>query len=187
MDALELLLNRRSEKKLTTPAPQGEQLQTILQAGLQAPDHGRLTPYRFVVIEKTGLEKLEQCFKDAVLEFGLGEERLKKAESLPKRAPMFIAVVAKLNPEIKKVPTWEQLLSAGCATYSIQLAANALGFANVWVTGNWVDGTALRQALNCSQQEKIIALLMLGTAENQEKNERSSKSSNINNLVSYLN
>lgn len=185
MNALELLLNRHSEKKLTTPAPQGEQLQTILQAGLQAPDHGRLTPYRFVVIEKTGLKKLEHCFKEAVIEFNLGEERLKKAENLPKKAPMFIAVIAKLNPEIKKVPTWEQLLSAGCATYSIQLAANALGFANIWITGAWVDGKALRHSLNCNEQEKIIALLMLGTAENQEK-ERSNKHSHLNEVVSYL-
>ncbi|AWX15721.1 NAD(P)H nitroreductase [Mergibacter septicus] len=186
MDALDLLLNRRSEKKLTYPAPQGEQLQTILQAGLQAPDHGRLTPYRFVVIEKNGLKKLEECFKDAVIEFGLGEERLKKAESLPQRAPMFIAVIAKLNAEIKKVPTWEQMLSAGCATYSLQLAANALGFANVWITGNWVEGRALRYTLKCSQQEKIIALLMLGTAEKQEKYERSHKGAEISDIVSYL-
>ena len=52
MDALELLLNRRSHKKLVAPAPQGEQLDNILQAALHAPDHGRLTPYRFVIIEK---------------------------------------------------------------------------------------------------------------------------------------
>ncbi|PJG82717.1 NAD(P)H nitroreductase [Caviibacterium pharyngocola] len=184
MDALTLLTARRSEKKLAAPAPNKAQLETIFQAALRAPDHGKLQPYRFVVIEQSGLAKLADLLKSAVTEFDLGEERLKKAENLASKAPMIIGVVAKINPHIAKVPGWEQMLTAGCAAYSIQLAANAQGFDNVWLTGPWVDGTTLRQAFQCEASDKIIALIMIGTGE--EKLEREGKKADINEFVRYL-
>ncbi len=127
MDALQLLTERSSEKKLNAPAPTPQQLDLIFQAALRAPDHGKLQPYRFIVIEQAKMNNFSELLKDAVQEFDLGEERLKKAENLATRAPMIIGVVAKLDTSIKKVPEWEQLLCAGCATYAIQLASNALG------------------------------------------------------------
>ncbi|MGV6989669.1 NAD(P)H nitroreductase [Testudinibacter sp. P80/BLE/0925] len=183
MDALELLLSRRSNKKLVEPAPQGEQLDNILQAALHAPDHGRLTPYRFVIIEKEGRAVLERLLKSAVDELGLGEERKKKAEDVSHRVPMFIAVIAKINTDVPKVPGWEQMLTAGCATYAMQLAANAQGFDNVWVTGPWIDGAELRQAFGCEEQDKVIALVMMGTAE--QKLEKA-KTYDLTEYVSYL-
>ncbi|SMB81361.1 Nitroreductase [Pasteurella testudinis DSM 23072] len=183
MDALTLLLGRRSNKKLVAPAPQGEQLDNILQAALHAPDHGRLTPYRFVIIEQQGQDVLEQLLKSAVEELNLGEERKKKAEDVSHRAPMIIAVIAEINTEVAKVPGWEQMLTAGCATYAIQLAANAQGFDNVWVSGPWVDGTDLRNALGCAEHDKIIAFVMLGTAE--QKLEKA-KTYDLTEYVSYL-
>ncbi|OOF47346.1 NAD(P)H nitroreductase [Rodentibacter trehalosifermentans] len=184
MDALTLLTTRRSNKKLTAPAPNKTQLKHIFQAALRTPDHGKLQPYHFVVIENEGLHKLEELLKEAVLEFNLGEERLKKAENLAHRAPMVIAVIAKITPDIPKVPEWEQLLTAGCAAYGIQLAAHAQGFDNVWITGKWVEGTALRQALGCREQDNIVALLMLGTAI--EKVEREARQESMEEFVSYL-
>ncbi|EJS90695.1 hypothetical protein AAUPMC_07204, partial [Pasteurella multocida subsp. multocida str. Anand1_cattle] len=78
----------------------------------------------------------------------------------------------------------EQMLSAGCATYAIQLAANAQGFANVWITGKWVNGSKLRHAFDCAEHDKVIALLMLGSAE--EKMDREKKSQDLSQFVSYL-
>lgn len=175
MDALQLLTTRRSEKKLTAPAPDKAQLDVIFQAALNVPDHGRLSPYRFIVMEGEGLNKLEILLKETVQEFELGEEFLKKAENLASRAPMVIAVIAKINKTLPKVPAWEQMLSAGCATYAIQLAANAQGFANVWITGKWVNGSKLRHAFDCAEQDKVIALLMLGSAEEKWKEKRNRK------------
>ena len=163
MDALTLLTTRKSNKKLTAPAPNAEQLEQIFQAAMRAPDHGKLKPYHFVVMENDGLNKLETLLKAAVVEFDLGEEKLKKAENLAHRAPMVIGVVAKVDPTIAKVPGWEQMLSAGCATYGIQLAAQAQGFDNVWISGKWVNGTALREAFGCREQDRVIALVMIGT------------------------
>lgn len=184
MDTLTLLTTRRSNKKLTAPAPNKAQLEQIFQAALRTPDHGKLQPYHFVVMENEGLDKLETLLKEAVVELNLGEERLKKAENLAHRAPMVIAVVAKINPDVAKVPAWEQLVTAGCAAYGIQLAANAQGFDNVWITGKWVNGSALRQALGCREQDEIVALLMLGTAA--EKPERECRAGNVDEFVSYL-
>ena len=184
MDALTLLTQRKSNKKLTAPAPSQVQLEQMFQAALHAPDHGKLEPYHFVVIQGTGLSKLESLLKAAVAEFELGEERLKKAENLAHRAPMVIGVVAKVDPTIAKVPGWEQMLSAGCATYGIQLAAQAQGFDNVWISGKWINGTALREAFGCREQDRVIALVMIGTGI--EKAERECRVIDTKDFVSYL-
>ena len=184
MDALTLLTTRKSNKKLTAPAPNAEQLELILQAAMHAPDHGKLHPYHFVVMENDGLNKLETLLKAAVVEFDLGEEKLKKAENLAYRAPMVIGVVAKIDSTIAKVPGWEQMLSAGCATYGLQLAAQAQGFDNVWISGKWVNGTALREAFRCHEQDRVIALAMIGTG--MEKAERECRVIDTKDFVTYL-
>ena len=152
MDALTLLTQRKSNKKLMAPAPSQVQLEQMFQAALRAPDHGKLEPYHFVVMQGTGLSKLENLLKAAVTEFNLGEERLKKAENFARRAPMVIAVIAKINHEVKKVPGWEQMLTAGAATYAIQLAGNALGFESFWATGPLVEGRELRETFGCDKK-----------------------------------
>ncbi|OOF70236.1 NAD(P)H nitroreductase [Rodentibacter caecimuris] len=184
MDALQLLTTRRSNKKLTSPAPNPQQLEHIFQAALHTPDHGKLQPYRFIVIEKEGLHRFADLLKQAVGELNLGEERLKKAEGLANRAPMIIGVVAKINKDIAKVPAWEQMLTAGAATYAIQLAANAQGFDNIWLTGPWVDGSALRHAFGCEKQDKIVGLVMLGTA--LEVQDREAKIKESTDFIRYL-
>ena len=173
MDALQLLTKRSSQKKLNEPAPNKQQLNQIFQAALRAPDHGKLQPYRFVVIEKEKMATFGDLLKSAVHELNLGEERLKKAENLAGRAPMVIGVVAKLDPTI-----------AGCATYAMQLAANALGFKNVWISGPWLEGSALRNAFRCEVQDKIIGFIMLGSGE--EKLEREKKVLSLDDVVSSL-
>lgn len=182
---IDFLLSRHSQKKLSAPAPQGQQLQQILQAAMQAPDHGHLKPYRFVVIENEGKNKLEKLLQSAVDELNLGEERKLKATDVSHRAPMIIAVIAKIDErKTHQIPAWEQFLTAGCATYGLQLAANALGFDNVWISGPWVEGTELRQTLGCeNEQDKVIALVMLGTADNHQ---RTAREHDVSNYVSYL-
>ncbi|VEG70548.1 nitroreductase-like protein [[Pasteurella] aerogenes] len=184
MDTLQLLTTRHSEKQLSAPAPNKAQLEQLFQAASHAPDHGKLQPYRFIVMENAGMEKLGELLKSAVIEFNLGEDRLKKAEKLVKRAPMCIGVIAKIDKTIAKVPAWEQMLAAGCSAYAIQLAANAQGFANVWVTGSWIDGSDLRNAFGCEENDKIIALLMIGTAE--EKITREPRPFKFDEFVQYL-
>ena len=184
MDALSLLTSRRSTKKLSAPVPNAEQLNALFAAAQRAPDHGKLQPYHFVVMQGAGLQRLGELLKAAVEEFELGEERLKKAENFAARAPMVIAVIAKINQEAEKVPGWEQMLTAGAATYAIQLAGNALGFESFWATGPLVEGRELREAFGCDKNDKIVALLQIGTAA--EKLERDCKPKDLSRFVSHL-
>lgn len=162
MDILELLTTRRSTKTLTAPAPDELQLETIIQAATQVPDHGHLTPFRFIAIQsEAGMARFRQLLKDTVTELNFGEESMKKAERVGNMAPLVLAVIA--SPKNGK-PEWEQTLSAGCAAYAAQLAAKAQGFDNVWISGLWVNSPLLRTAFACQEKEKIVGLIMIGTA-----------------------
>ena len=91
-------------------------------------------------------EQLDAILKAAAIEFEMDEKNAAKADKLANQAPMVIGVVAKLDHESVKVPIWEQIVCAGCATYAMQLAANAQGFDTVWITKKWVESTAIREA-----------------------------------------
>lgn len=164
MDALELLVNRRSASRLTEPAPAGDQLKSILQAGMRAPDHGTLQPWRFFVIEGEGRERFSQLLEKGAIAAGLDEKGIEKARSGPFRAPMIIAVVAKCEDH-PKVPHWEQLVSAGCAVMALQMAALAQGFNGIWRSGPMTDSPVVREALECREQDHIVGFLYLGTPQ----------------------
>lgn len=164
MDTLELLTTRRSTKSLTTPAPDELQLETMLQAASQVPDHGNLTPWRFIVIHsEAGKTRLHQALLKAVDELNLGEDTRAKTHKVINLAPMIIAVIA--SPKSGK-PEWEQQMSAACSAYALQLAAQAQGFDSIWITGLWVGTEQVRAAFNCGEKEKILGFIMVGTAEN---------------------
>ncbi|MGR5061691.1 NAD(P)H nitroreductase [Photobacterium sp. DNB22_13_2] len=167
MDALSLLLNRRSLPKMVAPAPQGAALDAILRAGLRAPDHAGLTPWRFIVSQEgcsqgDGRQKLADIFVEAANSEGADELTLQKAGKAPFRAPMVITVVAKVSEHVK-VPVIEQYLSAGCAVQAMQLAAVAQGFAGFWRTGKWAYHAVVRQALGIQGDDMIVGFLYLGT------------------------
>ena len=165
MDALNLLTTRRSSKKLTAPAPNAEQLEQMLQAATQVPDHGNMRPYRFIVIQsEAGLERFRELLSKTVTELNFGDDAMKKAERVGNMAPLIIGVTFAPNREVAKPkPEWEQMLTAGCAAYTLQLAASAQGFDNVWITGMWVNSPLLREAFECTDKDKIIGLMMIGS------------------------
>lgn len=164
MDALELLVNRRSASRLAEPAPAGEQLENILQAGLRAPDHGTLQPWRFFIVEGEGRERFSQLLARGATALGQDEKGIEKARSAPFRAPLIIAVVAKCEDH-PKVPRWEQLLSAGCAVMAMQMAALAQGYNGIWRSGPLTDSPVVREALACREQDQIVGFLYLGTPQ----------------------
>lgn len=184
MHALDLLQHRRSSKKFGDLAPTNEQLTHMFKAALRAPDHGKLKPYRFVVIRD--LAQFQSALIAAALEFQQGEAGLTKAEKLSQRAPCVVAAVAKLNDQIEKIPVWEQQISAGCATYGLQLAANALGFDTVWISKHWVKGEAMRRMLACQPNEQIIGLIMIGSPLEKDHINRTAETEDITPFVDYL-
>lgn len=182
-DILHLLQHRRSNKQFGDIAPNAEQLENMLKAALRAPDHKRLKPYHFVVIEKSGMAKFQQCLAQAADQFDL---EARKVEKLANQAPMVIGVVAKINHQEKKAPEWEQTITAGCATYALQLAANAQGFDTVWITNKWVEGDAIREAFGCTESDKIVALLFVGSPKDDESVSQAREPESTDGFVSYI-
>ncbi|HBE9115307.1 putative nitroreductase [Citrobacter braakii] len=164
MDALELLMTRRSTSRLVEPAPAGEQLQNILRAGMRAPDHKTLQPWQFFVIEGEGRERFAAVLEKGAIASGSDEKAQEKARSAPFRAPLIITVVAKCEAN-DKVPLWEQEMSAGCAVMAMQMAAIAQGFGGIWRSGALTESEVVREAFDCRPQDKIVGFLYLGTPQ----------------------
>lgn len=164
MDALELLMTRRSASRLAEPAPTGEQLQNILRAGMRAPDHKSLQPWCFYVIEGAGRERFSAVLEKGAMAAGGDEKAIEKARSAPFRAPLIITVVAKCE-ENGKVPLWEQEMSAGCAVMAMQMAAVAQGFGGIWRSGALTESATVREAFDCRAQDKIVGFLYVGTPQ----------------------
>ncbi|BBQ84271.1 TPA: NAD(P)H nitroreductase [Kluyvera ascorbata] len=164
MDALELLVNRRSASRLAEPAPAGEQLQNILRAALRAPDHGTLQPWQFVIVEGEGRERFSQLLEQGAVAANGDDKAIEKARNAPFRAPMIIVAIAKCQDH-PKVPKWEQEMSAGCAVMAMQMAAVAQGFNGIWRSGALIDSPVVRAGFDCTEQDKIVGFLYLGTPQ----------------------
>ena len=164
MDALELLITRRSASRLVEPAPTGEQLQNILRAGMRAPDHKTLQPWQFFVIEGEGRERFSAVLEKGAIAAGSDEKAQEKARSAPFRAPLIITVVAHCEDH-PKVPRWEQEMSAGCAVMAMQMAALAQGFNGIWRSGALTESPVVRAGFACREQDKIVGFLYLGTPQ----------------------
>ena len=160
------LLERHSTpaKALVDPAPDDKQLRQILKVALSAPDHGRLHPYRFISIRGQARHRLSEVFGEAtkLREPDVEPAYLAKQKDKPLRSPLILVVVA--SPiESPKIPEIEQVLAAGAAAHNVLLAANALGFGSIWLTGANAYDDYVRGELGLDASEQIIGFLYLGT------------------------
>ena len=165
MDAIEALVTRKSSAMLTSPAPSKEELETLMQAAVRAPDHCHLRPWRFLVVEGDAREALGKVFMDALKRSDpeATDAALLKARGNPMRAPMVIVVIAKIA-EHPKVPAIEQVLSAGAAAQNILVAAHALGYGGIWRSGKPCFDPYVKAALGAREEDQIVGFLYLGTA-----------------------
>ncbi len=164
MDALEALITRASPAALTGPAPDARALDQILRAAVRAPDHGRLRPWRFILVEGVARSALGDVLADALgrREPGAPDAALAKERAKPMRAPLIIVVAAILR-EHRKVPAVEQIIAAGAAAQNILVAAHALGFGGFWRTGAPAYDEAVKRALGLRGDDAIAGFLYLGT------------------------
>ncbi|OLO02672.1 MULTISPECIES: nitroreductase family protein [Salinicola] len=164
MDAMTLLHERRSMGKLAGPAPSAEQLDAIYRAALRAPDHKEMTPYRFIEISGEGLDRLGELFarSDYQANPHIDDGSLDAARKKPRRAPMIIAVIARITPDLPKVPPVEQIISAGCAAHAMLYAAFAQGLGAMWRTGTYAHDRTVWRGLGLGEQEELIGYLYLG-------------------------
>ena len=161
------LLNHRSTPAglLDEPAPSGENLATILQCGLSAPDHAALKPWRFITIKESARERLGDVFVQAktLEDPEISNEKTDALRKKPLRAPLIIAVAAAVTPDFPKAPRVEQVLSAGVAAQHMQIAARALGFGSVWLTGPMARNAYVKTELGLDTDDELVGFLYLGT------------------------
>jgi len=162
--ALHLLLNRQSSGALVEPAPSGADLDLILDAGLRAPDHGRLRPWRFVLIRgearQAWAERVAEAIKRRDPENA--DAMIEKYRAWVARTPMIVAVGAEIQAN-HKIPEVEQVLSVGAAAMNMLNAAHFLGFGGMWVTGLNAYDPAVASALGFEAPSRLVGFLALGT------------------------
>jgi nitroreductase len=164
MDAIEALTTRMSPGGLTEPAPSAEALDQMLRAAMRAPDHGRLRPWQFIIVEGAAREGLGDVLADALRrrEPNVAEAVLAKERAKPLRAPLIVVVAAKVR-EHRSVPRVEQIVAAGAAAQNMLVAAHALRFGGFWRTGAAAYDSEVKRALGLSDDDAIVGFLYLGT------------------------
>lgn len=163
--ALEFLLTRRSRpaKTLTLPVPDRDALMPILTAAARTPDHGKLEPWRFIVLEKPALDRLAEVAQSRGAALGLDEAQIQKGVDQFRNANLAVAVVEIIKPN-EKVPAVEITYSAGAVCLSLLNAALASGWGANWLSG-WAshDRDFCTEALDLSDNERIAGFLHIGT------------------------
>ena len=164
-EAIDLLTTRRSLKpiELVAPAPTPAEIDTLLTVASRVPDHGKLTPWRFIVFEGDARLKagaaIEAAFRAKYPD--AKPEQIQYEQQRLARAPLVIAVVSRAAPHVK-IPEWEQVLSAGAAAMSLVLAAHAIGFAANWITEWYAYDRSVLDALGLSDHERIAGFVHIG-------------------------
>jgi len=162
------LLTRRSRpaKTLTTPVPDRATLETLLTAASRTPDHGKLEPWRFIVLEKPALARLAALIPARADALGITPDKREKAVLQYRDADLAVVVVeAPVHSD--KVPQIEQTYSAGAVCLSLLNAALAAGWGANWLSG-WAshDPVFCQDGIGLAAHERIAGLIHLGTETN---------------------
>ncbi len=169
-EILDFLQQRCSSPRLTEPAPGPEHLEEMFKVAFRAPDHAWLRPWRFLVIRGDRRKDLGDLLEQSLVKRNpqADDAAREKARNAPLRAPLVVVPIVRLS-EHPKVPHVEQRLSAGCATQGLLFAAEALGFAGIWRTGDAAFDRNVMAGLGLAENEEIIGFLYLGSRDGMRK------------------
>ena len=163
---LDLLLSRRScpARAMTGPGPSKDQLSDILRAGARVPDHGKLAPWRFILFEGEGRERLADILVNVLAAEGMNPAQIDEWRGRVTAAPVIIGVVSSARESIK-IPVWEQELSAGAVCQNILIAAHALGFVGNWLTEWYAYHPVVKQKIGLRAGERMAGFVYIGTPQ----------------------
>lgn len=168
MSDLKLLNDRRSvpSRQLGEPGPDAAQLQALLEAAVRAPDHGKLVPWRFLLIRGDARRHLGDLLAQTTLTNNpdAAPAVVEKDRERFNFAPLIVTVIARIDEANSKVPAQEQLLAAGCVAYNLLLGAQQLGFGAQWLTGWAAYDPTIRGALGIRSDERVVGFIHIGTA-----------------------
>lgn len=164
-EVLAFLQSRRSRpaKTLRAPAPDRDALLPILTAAARSPDHGKLEPWRFIVLEGAALGRLAALVQDRGAALGLDADQIAKAASAFENSPLVVAVIEVQKPS-EKVPEIEQSYSAGAVCLALLNAALASGWGANWLSG-WAshDRDFIQKGLGLASHERVAGFIHIGT------------------------
>jgi len=164
-DTIRLLSTRRSVAPhlLTGPGPSADELDTLLAIAARVPDHGRLVPWRFIIIEGEAQRRIGEAIAAAFKadQPDADEARIAPERERLARAPLVIAVVSRAKPHVK-IPEWEQVLSAGAVCMNLVLAVNAMGYATSWLTEWFTFDRRVLDALGLAPDERMAGFVHIG-------------------------
>jgi nitroreductase len=164
-ETLALLARRRSTKiaEFAEPGPSPAQLGALIRLAARVPDHGKLGPWRFVIIEAEARERAGEKLAEVIAnDEGVDASRLAFAQGHFLRAPVCVMVVSTAAPH-PKIPEWEQTLSSAAVCYGLLIAAHAMGYASAWLTEWPAYDARARAALGCAEHERIAGFVYLGS------------------------
>jgi nitroreductase len=170
-ETLDLMRVRRSlaPHLMKGPGPTADELRQLLSIAARVPDHGKLAPWRFVVMEGEARDRLGAIAGDIFVKAnpGADADRVALERGRFSRAPLVIAVISRAA-EHPKIPVWEQQLSAGAACMALTTAAVAMGFVTAWLT-EWMayDRTFMR-ALGLAEHEVVAGFIHVGRGDRPE-------------------
>jgi nitroreductase len=168
VDALDAIFARRSIGRLQPPAPNAEDLDTILRAAAVAPDHNSLRPWKFVILEGDAKDAFGAVLAAAYRKRSevAGKDIVPAKEDKERtklgRAPM-VVIVCSVNRGEDTIPFIEQYASAAAAAQNMLVAATALGYGSMWRTGDPANDDDVKAAVGLTKEDAIVGFLYLGT------------------------
>lgn len=163
---IDALLNRSSEPRLGDPAPDQKTLDQAFACAARAPDHALLRPWRYLVIEGEGLNRLGELFASTCAPDAPEKDRNKLLQA-PLRAPMLIVGIACHQPH-PKVPEQEQTMSAAVGMGYMLLALQSAGYGGMWRTGAMAHHPAVAEGLGLASHESITGFLYVGSVVSEK-------------------
>ncbi|MDB6097546.1 MAG: hypothetical protein QOK23_2651 [Gammaproteobacteria bacterium] len=165
MELFDAIASRSTAKAVAEPGPTAEELDRLLQAAARAPDHGRLKPWRFIVVNGAAREPFANAVaaarKDQIPTFT--DEQMELEREKIRRSPSIVIAGCAVRKDIPKVPEIEQVIAVGAAVENLLLAANDLGYGVMWKTGPPAYSAGVKRAVGLAQDDHIVAILHLGT------------------------
>jgi nitroreductase len=162
-ETLALLARRRSASAptLTGPAPTPDELMTLMRLAARVPDHGKLNPWRFIILEG----EAKAAYANAIEPLAVDQPAPEKAQAVLaklRNPPLTVAVISRVTE--CPIPEWEQVLSAGAVCMSFLIAADAMGYAANWITDWYAYDARARALLGLEAHERVAGFIHLGTS-----------------------